>query len=715
MSAVSASFCRHALSRSGRLTRPSALAPAASCIANQRRHLNLHEYQAWGIFKDFGVSVPKSTPAFSVKEVDELSKEFGAEVVIKSQVMTGGRGLGHFKESGLQGGVHLTSTDKVVGLAEKMLGNTLVTKQTGETGLPVHTVMLCERFQIKNEKYFAILMDRGSGGPLLVGSKVGGTSIEDIAAEDPTAILKMPIDIMDGISEAEASDFASKMGFTGDQVKAAASNIMGLYKVFIECDCTQIEINPLAELTDGRVIVCDAKVEFDDNASFRQKDIFAKRDTSQENPLEVEAKECDLNYIKLDGSVAIMVNGAGLAMATMDLVNQCGGTPANFLDVGGAANRQTCKAAFKLLQTDPNVKVLFVNIFGGIMKCDVIADGVVGAVQEMGLKLPLVVRLEGTNVEQGKKIINESGLPVYFYDDFTTAAKKAVEISKAPRHASLGIVRLDYDYPASPGDIDHPDSFSYDVFYRAVPGLTFEMCQQGVMPEDVKAEFLDAVKFLIDVKGVSAITGDCGFMMYFQKLARTITTHEPVFMSALVSLPAVTCAYAHDELIGIFTANGESLEPMHDLIKDECGVDTHEHRYIIVGCEDIPGFEAVALGTKVDYDKVEPGVVKRALETQAAHPTMRAILFECTELPQFSDAVRHATGLPVYDAITTCNLFMEGLRDNERFGKNNWHAKWDGEQEEYKFGAELTKEQQAKLVNKPAASTFFTPVEAIGA
>mmetsp|Transcript_87773 Transcript_87773/g.165534 ORF Transcript_87773/g.165534 Transcript_87773/m.165534 type:complete len:432 (+) Transcript_87773:99-1394(+) len=431
MSAVSASFCRHALSRSGRLTRPSALAPAASCIANQRRHLNLHEYQAWGIFKDFGVSVPKSTPAFSVKEVDELSKEFGAEVVIKSQVMTGGRGLGHFKESGLQGGVHLTSTDKVVGLAEKMLGNTLVTKQTGETGLPVHTVMLCERFQIKNEKYFAILMDRGSGGPLLVGSKVGGTSIEDIAAEDPTAILKMPIDIMDGISEAEASDFASKMGFTGDQVKAAASNIMGLYKVFIECDCTQIEINPLAELTDGRVIVCDAKVEFDDNASFRQKDIFAKRDTSQENPLEVEAKECDLNYIKLDGSVAIMVNGAGLAMATMDLVNQVGGSPANFLDVGGAANRQTCKAAFKLLQTDPNVKVLFVNIFGGIMKCDVIADGVVGAVQEMGLKLPLVVRLEGTNVEAGKKIIDESGLPVYFYDDFTTAAKKAVELSKA--------------------------------------------------------------------------------------------------------------------------------------------------------------------------------------------------------------------------------------------------------------------------------------------
>jgi len=289
-----------------------------------------------------------------------------------------------------------------------------------------------------------------------------------------------------------------------------------------------------------------------------------------------------------------------------------------------------------------------------------------------------------------------------------------LQAKQAPRLASLGIIRLDYDYPAAPGDIDHPGSFAYNVFYRAVPGLTFEMCQQGVMPEDVKAEFLDAVKFLIHVKGVSAITGDCGFMMYFQKLARTIT-HKPVFMSALVSLPAVTCAYAHDELIGIFTANGKSLEPMHDLIKDECGVDTHEHRYIIVGCEDIPGFEAVALGTKVDYDKVEPGVVKRALETQAAHPTMRAILFECTELPQFSDAVRHATGLPVYDAITTCNLFMEGLRDNERFGKNNWHAKWDGEQEEYKFCAELTKEQQAKLVNKPAASTFFTPVEAIGA
>lgn len=363
-------------------------------------------------------------------EAAEKASTFtGDEVVIKSQVLAGGRGLGHFKENGFQGGVHIIKKELAEEFAEKMLGKTLVTKQTGATGKPCNAVLLCERFQIAKEKYFAILMDRGSGGPIMIGSKTGGTSIEDIAAKDPNAIVKMPVDIMDGMSEEQAKNMALQMGFEGPQAASAASSIMGLYKVFIECDCTLVEINPFAELQDGRVIVCDAKVNFDDNAEFRQKVIHEKRDVSQEDAQEVEAKKFDLNYIKLDGNVACMVNGAGLAMATMDLLKLCGGSPANFLDVGGAANTETVTAAFKIIQGDPDVKSILINIFGGIMRCDVIAQGVVSAVKEVGLTKPLVVRLIGTNHEMGKKIIDESGLPVTAISDFTEAAKKAVEMA----------------------------------------------------------------------------------------------------------------------------------------------------------------------------------------------------------------------------------------------------------------------------------------------
>jgi len=399
--------------------------------ALSRRHLSLHEYQSLGIFSDFGVQVPKltvaTTPEVAAKEAEAFP---GDEVVIKSQVLAGGRGLGYFKENGFKGGVHIIPKGQAAEFAEKMLGKTLVTKQTGKAGKPCNTVMLCERFQIKNEKYFAILMDRGSGGPIMIGSKTGGTSIEDIAAADPSAIVKMPVDIMEGISDEMAKQMAVDMGFMGEQATSAAASINALYKVFIECDCTMVEINPFAELTDGRVIVCDAKVGFDDNAEFRQKDIHAKRDESQEDAQEVEAKKFDLNYIKLDGSVACMVNGAGLAMSTMDLLKLMGGSPANFLDVGGAANTETVTAAFKIIQGDPDVKSILINIFGGIMRCDVIAQGVVSAVKDVGLSKPLVVRLVGTNVEQGKKIIEESGLPVVALSDFTEAAKKAVELAQ---------------------------------------------------------------------------------------------------------------------------------------------------------------------------------------------------------------------------------------------------------------------------------------------
>jgi len=351
----------------------------------------------------------------------------------KSQVLAGGRGLGHFKENGFQGGVHIVPKGKVAETAEKMIGKTLVTKQTGAEGKPNNTLLLAEKVSIKTEKYFAILMDRGSGGPLMIGSKTGGTSIEDIAAADPTAIIKQPVDIMDGISSETASTMATEMGFTGAQTKEAAMLISNLYKVFIECDCTMLEINPLAELTDGRVLVCDAKVNFDDNADFRQKAIHEKRDVSQENPIEVEAKKHDLNYIKLDGNVACMVNGAGLAMSTMDLLSILGGSPANFLDVGGASTVETMTAAFKIIMGDPNVKSIFVNIFGGIARCDHIATAVVAGVKAVGgndaIK-PLVIRLEGTNVDEGMRIIKESGVDAFLTNDFTTGAKKAVELAK---------------------------------------------------------------------------------------------------------------------------------------------------------------------------------------------------------------------------------------------------------------------------------------------
>jgi hypothetical protein len=262
------------------------------------------------------------------------------------------------------------------------------------------------------------------------------------------------------------------------------------------------------------------------------------------------------------------------------------------------------------------------------------------------------------------------------------------------KHASLGIIRLDYNYTAAPGDIDHPASYAYDVHYRSVPGFTFEVCQSGKMSEEVKKEFLEAIDYL-EAKGVSGITGDCGFMMWFQELART-HTHKPVFMSALAQLPAVTCAFSPEEMMLIMTANGSTLAPMSNLIRDECGVDTQGDRYEVLGCEDVDGFEAVAKGEKVDVAKCTPGIVAKAKAAIAANPKIRAILLECTELPPYADALRHETGLPVYDAITCADFFIMGFQDNKRFGVD-FMQDWDGEQEKYEFGKELSAEDQAKL------------------
>jgi len=262
-------------------------------------------------------------------------------------------------------------------------------------------------------------------------------------------------------------------------------------------------------------------------------------------------------------------------------------------------------------------------------------------------------------------------------------------------NGSLGVIRLDYDYEPAVGDIDHSGSFEYDVFYRVVPGFTFEMVQSGKMTPEVEKDFIEAIQYFEKI-GVTGITGDCGFMMYFQALARQ-HTKKPVFMSSLAQLPSITCTFSKTELIAIFSANGEHLTPMRELIKDECGVDAEDKRFVIVGCEDVPGFEAVAAGTPVDIEKVMPGIVKRAQETLEQNPDVRAFFFECTQLPPFSDSVRAATGLPVFDAITSCNSFIAGFNDNPRFGINGWQDGWDGVQDKYVFGQTLTPVERSKL------------------
>lgn len=372
-----------------------------------------------------GVNVPTGYAASTVDEAVQAANKIGdEEVVIKSQILAGGRGLGTFT-NGLKGGVHVIKSSQVAEFAEKMLGQTLVTKQTGAAGKPVNQVLIAKKMNLVNEMYFAILLDRASGGPVIIACSEGGTSIEDLAEEKPELIVKVPIDPIKGITDEQAATVVEGLKVTTDKA-AAQEQIKSLYRLFTECDCTMVEVNPLAEDASGILLAADAKVGFDDNASFRQKDIFAKRDTTQEDPREVAAAKWDINYIGLDGNIGCMVNGAGLAMATMDIIQLNGGKPANFLDVGGSATTQQVREAFKIITSDSNVKALLVNIFGGIMKCDVIAQGIVDACRELTLSIPLVVRLEGTNVKRGKEILAESGLNIISADDLDDAAQKAV-------------------------------------------------------------------------------------------------------------------------------------------------------------------------------------------------------------------------------------------------------------------------------------------------
>jgi len=403
------------------------------------RNLNVHEYQGAKIMSDFGVRVPHGVPAGSPEEAATAATMIKTEeAVIKCQVHAGGRGLGALYAPDdaantnklLQGGVHKIPKGEVQNYAEKMLGKKLVTKQTGAAGRVVSKVFVCETIAgIKKEMYFAILMDRATQGPMLVGSPCGGVNIEDVAATQPEMIFKEYIDIVEGIQPEHAERMAKNLGFTEQAQAEAAEQIKALYKLFIETDATQVEINPLIEDGESRPMCLDAKLGFDGNAEFRQKDIFALRDITQEDAREVKASEYDINYIALDGSIACMVNGAGLAMATMDVIKLHGAEPANFLDLGGGASEKQVTLAFELLNADPKVKAILVNIFGGIMRCDIIANGIVEAAKTISLRVPLIVRLEGTNVEEGKRILAESDVKIIVADDLDDGAKKAVAAS----------------------------------------------------------------------------------------------------------------------------------------------------------------------------------------------------------------------------------------------------------------------------------------------
>ncbi|WP_338501921.1 ADP-forming succinate--CoA ligase subunit beta [Sphingomonas kaistensis] len=398
--------------------------------------MNIHEYQAKELLAKYGVPVPAGHAAMSVEEaVDAAGKLPGPLWVVKAQIHAGGRGKGKFTELGpdAKGGVRLAkSIEEVRAHAEEMLGKTLVTIQTGDAGKEVQRLYITDGVDIAKEFYLALLVDRETGRIAVVASTEGGMNIEDVAHDSPEKIHTITIDPATGLMPHHGRAVSAALGLTGDLAKQATKVLAGLYAAFIGSDAEQIEINPLAVTDDGKLMVLDAKVGFDGNAMFRHKDIAELRDLTEEDPMEVEASKYDLAYIKLDGDIGCMVNGAGLAMATMDIIKLNGAFPANFLDVGGGANKEKVTAAFKIILADPAVKGILVNIFGGIMKCDIIADGIVAAAREVDLKVPLVVRLEGTNVQQGKDILANSGLPIVAANDLGDAAAKIVaEVKKA--------------------------------------------------------------------------------------------------------------------------------------------------------------------------------------------------------------------------------------------------------------------------------------------
>ncbi len=386
--------------------------------------MNIHEYQAKEVFRKFGVPTLKGKVADSPEQAVAAAKEIGGPIwVVKAQIHAGGRGKG--------GGIKVAKTlDEVKSFTDKMIGMTLVTPQTGPEGKEVHKVYIEQGCNIKHEYYVAALVDRETSRVMMMASREGGMDIEEVAEKTPELIHKVIIDPAVGMQAFQARQLAFAIGMEGKVVSSAVKTFLKLYTTFVETDCAMAEINPLVETAEGEVIPLDGKLNFDSNSLFRHPEILEYRDISEEDPAEVEASKHDLAFIKLDGNIGCLVNGAGLAMATMDIIKLSGGEPANFLDVGGGANKEKVTAAFKLILKDKNVKGILVNIFGGIMKCDIIAEGVIAATKELGLKVPLVVRLQGTNVELGKKILSESGLNIIPADDLSSAAQAIVKSVK---------------------------------------------------------------------------------------------------------------------------------------------------------------------------------------------------------------------------------------------------------------------------------------------
>lgn len=414
-----------------------------------RNYLLLHEYVSMGVLQEFGIQVPKFQVATTPAQVKEITAngDLGKDVVIKAQILAGGRGKGTF-DSGMKGGVKLVySPEEAESVSKNMLGHRLYTKQTGREGKPCNQVMVCQRLFLRREFYFAITLERAYQGPVIITSSQGGGNIEQIAAENPEAIIKEPIDLDKGLTAEQALKIAEKLGFVNDTQVQAADIMQKLYKVFRAKDCILLEINPLSETTDGQVICMDCKINIDDNAEFRQQEIFSKKDESQDDWRDVKAAKANLNYIGLDGEIGCLVNGAGLAMATMDIIKLHGGNPANFLDVGGGATTSQVKEAFELITADPRVQAILVNIFGGIMRCDTIALGIIEAAKILKLNVPIVVRLQGTRVDDAKALIATSKLRIIACDNLDEAARIVVKLSEIVGLAKAASVGVQFELP----------------------------------------------------------------------------------------------------------------------------------------------------------------------------------------------------------------------------------------------------------------------------
>lgn len=413
-----------------------------------KRNLNVHENVSMRLLRDNGVQVPKFGVAKSPNEVTSIIKNLKSkDYVVKAQVLAGGRGRGHF-DNGLKGGVRMAfSESEASKLASQMIGHKLITKQTGEKGVICNEVMIVERLYPRREFYFAIMMERSFGGPVMLASSVGGVNIEEIAAETPEAIITEPIDINTGVTDDQAKRVAEKLGFSESSIEEATTMIKRLYDTFLKNDAVMLEINPFVEDTTGKVLCLDAKCRFDDNAFFRHRDLFDARDWSQSDTREREADESNLNYIALDGDIGCLVNGAGLAMATMDIIKLHGGNPANFLDVGGGATAKQVTEAFRIISSDPKVQAILVNIFGGIMRCDVIAEGIIQAAETLNLRTPIICRLQGTRVEDAQALIHASNMRIHARDNLDEAASLAVKVSQIVSLAKSADVGVNFELP----------------------------------------------------------------------------------------------------------------------------------------------------------------------------------------------------------------------------------------------------------------------------